>query len=90
LPSSGKFVPPTTKAYAKVLGAQTRVSTIQKVFPNSSHHKKKVVACRKMFIISKPKTSPSPPKKNAGSTVPNGTKNTRKHPNSVSTFIGGL
>jgi len=40
--------------------------------------KKKVVSSRKNFITSKPNTSPSP--KHAGSKVPNGTKNTRKHP----------
>jgi len=59
LPHSGKYVPPITKAYANVLGAQARVWTTQKLFPGSSHPKKKVVACRKIFIISKPNTTPS-------------------------------
>jgi len=59
LPHSGKFVPPTTKAYPNVLGAQARVWTTQERFPNSFYpFKKKVVACRKILIIARPNTTP--------------------------------
>jgi len=57
LPHSGKIVPTLTKAYANA-GAQACARTTQKLFPSPSHRKKKVVACRKHFIISKPAHAP--------------------------------